>query len=141
MCYNEVILKGLKADIMKTLIFNGSPHKNGDTASLTGRLTGLLEGSFTEVFAYDEGIAPCNDCRSCIKNSGCAINDDMQRVYRLIAQCDNIVIASPIHFSALTGRLLCIASRLQTLYCARAFRGEEPVAKAKKGRYHPYRRR
>ena len=40
----------------------------------------------------------------------------MQDVYRLINKADNIVIASPIHFSELTGSLLQFASRLQYLW-------------------------
>lgn len=42
-------------------------------------------------------------------------------------------IASPIYFSELTGKLLDVGSRLQTYYCARHFRQEKPIARAKKG--------
>ena len=50
-----------------------------------------------------------------------------------IQECDNILIASPIYFSELTGRLLDVGSRLQTYFCARFFRKEEPILKPKKG--------
>lgn len=43
------------------------------------------------------------------------------------------MIASPIYFSELTGKLLDVGSRLQTYFCARFFRKEEPIVKAKKG--------
>lgn len=39
----------------------------------------------------------------------------------------------PLYFSELTGKLLDFGSRLQTYFCARFFRKEEPVLKAKKG--------
>ena len=42
-------------------------------------------------------------------------------------------INGPIYFSELTGKLLDVGSRLQTYYCARFFRKEEPVLKPKKG--------
>ena len=57
----------------------------------------------------------------------------MQDVYNYIQECDNILIASPLYFSELTGKLLDVGSRLQTYFCARFFRKEEPVAKSKKG--------
>lgn len=118
---------------MKTLIFNGSPRKNGDTASLVEKFVGKLKGEYKLVEAYRCNISPCLDCRYCRENSGCAIDDEMQEIYRYIQECDNILIASPIYFSELTGKLLDVGSRLQTYYCARAFRQEEPVPKPKKG--------
>ena len=118
---------------MKTLIFNGSPRKNGDTASLVEKFVGRLKGEYRLVEAYRCSISPCLDCRYCWENSGCAIDDEMQEIYKYIQECDNILIASPIYFSELTGKLLDVGSRLQTYYCARAFRQENPVPKPKKG--------
>lgn len=117
----------------KTLIFNGSPRVKGDTISLINVITKNLEGEYRIVNAYRSSIAPCIDCRYCCEKEGCAINDDMQQIYSYIQECDNIIIASPIYFSQLTGRLLDVASRLQTYFCARRFRNEEPIQKHKKG--------
>lgn len=83
--------------------------------------------------AYRCNISPCVDCRYCWNNCGCAIEDEMQEVYNYIQECDNILIASPIYFSELTGKLLDVGSRLQTYFCARFFRKEEPVQKTKRG--------
>lgn len=118
---------------MKTLIFNGSPRASGDTASLIGRLTESLGGECCVIACYSCRVSPCVDCRYCKQNSGCAIDDEMQDIYSYIQECDNILIASPIYFSELTGRLLDVASRLQTYFCARHFRSEQPIAKPKKG--------
>ena len=118
---------------MKTLIFNGSPRPHGDTASLIQELRKELAGECMAVNAYRCDIAPCVDCRACKTKSGCAIQDGMQEVYDYIQDCDNILIASPIYFSELTGRLLDVGSRLQTYFCARSFRKETPIAKPKRG--------
>ena len=118
---------------MKTLILNGSPRKNGDTAALIRELTGKLTGEYKIVDAYRCSISPCVDCRYCREHSGCAVEDEMQDVYSYIQECDNILIASPIYFSELTGKLLDLGSRLQTYYCAAFFRKETPIAKEKKG--------
>jgi multimeric flavodoxin WrbA len=118
---------------MKTLIFNGSPRKNGNTAALIKELTARLEGDVKIVRAYDCDVKPCIDCRYCWKNSGCAVKDGMQELYGDIQEADNIVIASPTHFSELTGQLLAVLSRLQTFWCAKYLRNEKPVPKAKRG--------
>lgn len=118
---------------MKTLILNGSPRKNGDTASLIKLVKNSLRGEVLEINAYTCDISPCVDCRYCWSNKGCVIADEMQVVYDYIQECDNILIASPIYFSEVTGKLLDVASRLQTYFCARFFRKEEPINKCKRG--------
>ena len=118
---------------MKTLILNGSPRINGDTISLINKIVEKNAGEYRIVDAYRCNISPCLDCRYCWKNNGCAINDEMQEIYKYIQECDNILIASPLYFSELTGKLLDVGSRLQTYFCARFFRKEEPITKSKKG--------
>lgn len=118
---------------MKTLIFNGSPRQNGDTSSLLKKVTERIAGEYRIVEAYKCNISPCIDCRYCWKNNGCAIDDEMQEIYKYIQECDNILVASPVYFSELTGKLLDVGSRLQAFFCARFFRKEEPIIKPKKG--------
>lgn len=118
---------------MKTLILNGSPRINGDTQSLIKVITQNIIGDYKIVDAYRCAVSPCIDCRYCWENRGCAINDEMQAIYDYIRECDNILIASPIYFSELTGKLLDVGSRLQTYYCASFFRKETPIEKPKKG--------
>ena len=118
---------------MKTLILNGSPRENGDTASLIKELTKQLPGEYKIVNAYQCDVSPCIDCRYCWQHTGCSIQDEMQEIYSCIQECDNILIASPVYFSELTGKLLDLGSRLQTYYCAAAFRNEKPILKEKKG--------
>ena len=118
---------------MKTLILNGSPRENGDTVSLIKKVTEKIAGEYRIINAYRCNISPCVDCRYCWDHTGCAIKDEMQEVYEYIQECDNILIASPVYFSELTGKLLDLGSRLQTYYCSAVFRKEKPVPKEKKG--------
>ena len=119
--------------MIKTLILNGSPRKRGDTASLLSVLTGELRGETRIVDCYRAEIAPCVDCRSCRKEKRCVIKDAMQELYPYIEECDNLVIASPLYYAELTGRLLDVASRFQVYYSARFFRKEDPGIRPKKG--------
>lgn len=119
---------------MKTLIFDGSPRKNGDTAALIAAFTEKLVGEYTVIRAYDRlDISPCLDCRYCWDHPGCALQDGMQEIYRLIEESDCIVIASPLYYSELTGPLLSLLSRLQVYYCARKFQGIRLIKRPKCG--------
>ncbi len=118
---------------MKTLIINGSPRKNGDTASLINVLTEQLNGEYRIINAYYSDISPCIDCRYCWENAGCSINDEMAEIYDYIVDCDNVVLASPIYFSQPTGKLLDVCSRFQTYFAAKHFRNQAPLIKSKKG--------
>lgn len=119
---------------MKTLILNGSPRKKGDTVSLINEMVSRLEGDVYHFSAYYDNVAPCIDCRYCWKNEGCAIDDDMQQIYILLDEVDNVILASPIYFSELTGPLLGMLSRLQIYYAARMIRGDKDFKlKRKKG--------
>ena len=117
----------------RTLIFNGSPRRNGDTASLLKLLRESITGDIRVVDCYRADISPCIDCRRCREEPRCVVDDAMQDIYRYLENCDNVVIASPIYYAELTGKLLDAASRFQVYYSARFFRGEDPGLRPKKG--------
>ena len=117
----------------RTLILNGSPRAQGDTVGLIDLVTRDLPGEIKLVNTYRCDISPCVDCRFCWKHRGCAIQDEMQEVYDYLETCDNVLIASPIYFSELTGKLLDVGSRLQTYFCGKMFREEAVLRKSKRG--------
>ena len=119
---------------MKTLIINGSPRKNGNTATLLNELKKHLDGEVYQVDTYYAKSSPCYDCRHCWTNVECIVNDEMQDVYKMIDEAVNFVIASPIYFGNLTGSLLNWASRLQLFWVSRYIRKVEPLSiKNRKG--------
>ena len=118
---------------MHTLIFNGSPRASGDTMALIGALTDLLPGQVDRVDAYRADIRPCVDCRYCWTHPGCCVQDGWQALDAQIRAADNLVIASPLYFSQLTGPLLSLLSRAQSYYTARRFQGQTLIDKSKRG--------
>ena len=119
---------------MKTLIINGSPRKNGNTATMLNELKKYLNGEVFQVDTYYAKSSPCFDCRHCWTNAECIIKDEMQDVYRMMDEADNFIIASPIYFGNLTGSLLNWASRLQLFWVSRYIRKVEPLSeKHRKG--------
>lgn len=107
---------------MKTLIINGSPRENGDSMTLVNEMIKYLDGEVQIVNTYNNDISPCVDCRYCWHNNQCCINDGMQEIYKLLNEVDNVILASPLYFSELTGQLLSFASRLQLFYASRCVR-------------------
>jgi multimeric flavodoxin WrbA len=107
---------------MKTLIINGSPRPHGDTGALISALRERLAGEIVEISAYRNIINPCVDCRSCEKQPGCVIRDDMDIVTD--DSYDNIVVASPVYYGILPGPMVSLISRFQF------YRSAEHVLKA-----------
>jgi len=117
---------------MKTLIINGSPRQNGDSMTLVNEITKHINGDIKIINTYFDSISPCIDCRYCWNNDGCLIDDEMQVVYKLLDEVDNIILASPLYFSELTGKLLDFASRLQYFFVLRCIRKDTKLKLKKK---------
>jgi multimeric flavodoxin WrbA len=114
----------------KTLIVNGSPRINGDTAALIAELRRHLDGEVIEISAYRSNIAPCVDCRGCWKTAKCVVRDDMDILYG--DDFDNVVLASPIYFQTLPGQVLNLMSRFQPWHVAMFFLNQPLVQRPKK---------
>lgn len=104
---------------MKTLIFNGSPRKDGNSSFCSNYIAKNIKGEIKIIQAYTENISACTDCRFCFQTKKCKINDNMQTLYKEIINADNIIIISPLYFSTLTGELLSLFSRTQLFYNAK----------------------
>ena len=105
---------------MKVLAFNGSPRRDGTTATL---LTKVLEGAAsqgaeTEFIQLNElNMKGCQACFSCKKRGGksygkCALKDDMTPLYERIEQADAFFVGSPIYFGSITSELKMFIDRM-----------------------------
>lgn len=118
---------------MKTLVLNGSPRRDGDTVALLAPFLGHLRGE-VRVLSCHDCASPCIDCRYCWQGEGCCLDDGLKNMYPYFEACDNIVLASPVWFSELSGPLLNLASRfVQPYFAAGHFRGRHIKMKVKKG--------
>lgn len=115
---------------MKTLIINGSPRPNGNTAALIEELKKQLDGEVIELSAFRADIAPCTDCRACWTTARCAVRDEMEIIYG--DDFDHVVIASPVYFSTLPGKMLSLMSRMQPWHVATFFLKKPLILKNKK---------
>ncbi len=107
---------------MKVLIFQGSPRKYGDTATLVKPFVNELENKGAEVktiFIYDKKIAPCLECFQCqdrLGEYGCSIKDDMYDISDEILKADCIILASPIFIWYCTAPMKAMLDRLYGLH-------------------------
>jgi multimeric flavodoxin WrbA len=100
----------------RILVLNGSPRKNGKTASLIKSFVEGAESSGNEVKElYLQGmkIGGCLACEGCQRNGGsCVQKDDMGLVYEAFDWCDVVVFASPQYWGTITGQLKIVIDRL-----------------------------
>jgi multimeric flavodoxin WrbA len=107
----------------KILVLNGSPRKNGNTATLVNwfvegaRLKGAeVEVINTAFLKYKSN--GCISCRQCqrIKDYLCVIKDDARPILAKMAKADAIVMATPLYFYGPSAQLKLVMDRMFSLY-------------------------
>jgi len=107
---------------MKVLGIYGSSRKGGNSDQLLDR---ALEGaeasgaSISRVFARDLKISGCLACGGCDKTGKCVVKDDMSDVYPMFEEAAVIILASPIYFYAMPGKVKCLIDRAQAMWSKR----------------------
>lgn len=117
---------------MKTLVILGAARPKGHTRQMVDLFLEHLDGEAEIIDTYRTDVKPCMDCRYCWKNRACAIKDGMQDIYKKVDEADNIVLASPMYFHSVTGRMKTLIDRLQ-MYWAGHVRNDMPEKTIKKG--------
>ena len=74
-------------------------------------------GDVVSLRCCDQQIAGCLECGGCDDTGECVQQDDMQKVYPLLLQCDAIFLASPIFFYGITSQAKALIDRCQALWC------------------------
>lgn len=108
---------------MNILTVNGSPRAQGFSIRMAEAFLQGANGGNTGrlLHAYALNAYACTDCRACLGQSGCRIKDQGSLFYQALEKADALVLASPLHFNALSAPLAALISRCQT-YWNRRFR-------------------
>ena len=103
---------------MKVIAINGSPRKNGNTATMLQEVLDGAAGKGAEtrmIHLNDLDMKGCQGCLACRENLGkCAYKDDFQHVLKEMSECDAVVFGSPIYVFNITGQFKCFLDRC---YC------------------------
>jgi multimeric flavodoxin WrbA len=102
---------------MKTVAFNGSPNKNGNTWHALKMVTDELEkeGIATEIIHVgNKAVRGCLACGQCFKkrNEQCIQTEDpVNEWIGLMKEADAIILGSPVHYSAVAGTMKSFLDR------------------------------
>ena len=102
---------------MKVVAFNGSPRKEGNTASLIKHVLAELdkEGIETEIVQIGgKSVHGCTACSKCFENRDrrCVIdNDIVNECIEKMLEAAGIILASPTYFADLTPELKAFIDR------------------------------
>ena len=101
---------------MKVAILQGSPNKNGVTATMTQSFARGLEAGGASVVvlnAYDLKVERCCGTMACWKKTPgvCCIKDDMRLVLDQLNGTDVLVLASPVYTDGMTAALKAVLDR------------------------------
>ncbi|RJP19179.1 MAG: flavodoxin family protein [Candidatus Abyssobacteria bacterium SURF_5] len=100
---------------MKVIAINGSPRKNGNTATMLQEiLAGAAEKGAETRFIHlnDLNMKGCQGCLVCRENLGtCAYQDDFQDILEEMKKADAIALGTPIYAFNVTGQFKCLLDR------------------------------
>lgn len=100
---------------MRVIAINGSPRKNGNTATMLGEiLAGAAEkGAETRLIHLNElTMKGCQGCLACRDKIGqCAYKDDLQDVLEEMRNSDAVAVGTPIYMFSYTGQFKCFLDR------------------------------
>jgi len=93
----------------KVIVLLGSPRRKGNSSLLAEKIAKGAKAAGANVetfFLADMDIAPCKSCYACQKpgSKGCAIQDDMQMLYRKMLEAQSWVIASPVYWFSMSAQ-------------------------------------
>lgn len=101
------------------LVLMSAGTRHGNTDRLTDAyIKGLVEKghSVTKVYLGSMRLEGCRGCGVCQRLvHKCAVKDGMQDIYPLFAECDTVVMASPLYFWTVTARLKAFIERLYAI--------------------------
>ena len=120
-----------KIDSKKILVLLGSPRKKGNSTTLAEQIVKGAEAAgatVEKIYLHGQNIAPCQACYACRKpdSKGCAIDDDMQPIYKKLIEADGWVIASPVYWFSMSAQTKLFLDRCFALlsYKKGAFAGK-----------------
>ncbi|MBQ1862765.1 MAG: flavodoxin family protein [Clostridia bacterium] len=100
---------------MKVLLINGSPHKNGCTATALEEMNGVFaaNGVETEILHIGgKAIRGCAACQACDKLGRCVFDDEVNKAAEIFEKSDGLVVGSPVYYGSPNGTVLSFLDRL-----------------------------
>ena len=100
---------------MNVLMLNGSPHKEGNTYIALREAEKIFkaENIDTEILHIgNKNIRGCIAGYSCKETGKCVFQDIVNETAVKLAQCDGLIIGSPVYFASANATLIAFLDRL-----------------------------
>lgn len=100
---------------MKVLLINGSPHAQGNTNIALQEMIKVFheENVETELLHIgNKAIRGCIACRKCAQSGRCVFDDEVNAAAPKFAECDGLVVASPVYYASANATLIAFLDRL-----------------------------
>ena len=101
--------------VMKVLMLNGSPRKNGNTSIALREMEKIFkqEGIETElIHVGNKGIRSCIACGACSEKGKCVFDDIVNEIAPKFEECDGLVVGSPVYYASANATLVALLTRL-----------------------------
>lgn len=122
---------------MKVLMINGSPHKEGNTSIALGEMEKVFIEEGMEVETLHIGNKPirgCIGCRKCGELGKCVFEDAVNEAAPKFAECDGLVVGSPVYYASANATLVAFMTRLfYSCHCDKTMKVGAAVAAARRG--------
>lgn len=100
---------------MKVLIINGSPHKNGCTATALAEIEQTLAAEnieYERIWLGTDALGGCTGCGYCRKHGECIQNDIVNEVRQKVTEADGFIFGTPVHYASGAGNMIGFMDRL-----------------------------
>lgn len=100
---------------MKVLLINGSPKANGNTATALAEMAKVFAEEGIETVTMQVGsqaVRGCIGCGKCGKLGKCVFDDIVNEAAAMLAQCDGMVVGSPVYYASANGTVTAFLDRL-----------------------------
>lgn len=100
---------------MKVLLINASPRKNGNTAVALSQMIEVFKKERIETELFNIGTKPvrgCIACLSCRETGKCVFDDAVNEAAPKFAECDGLVLATPVYYASANATLSAFCDRL-----------------------------
>lgn len=100
---------------MKVLLVNGSPHINGCTKRGLEEVANILKENGVEVEWVEAGVKDirgCISCNYCRVHNKCVFNDLVNETAPKLAECDAVIVGTPVYYAGPNGQLHSFLDRL-----------------------------
>lgn len=100
---------------MKVLLINGSPHTDGNTMVALREMDKIFaaEGIETEIVNVgNQLVRGCTACGACAELGKCVFDDIVNEVAPKFAECDGMVVGSPVYYAGANSTLVSFMTRL-----------------------------